>query len=227
MKRFAFAGLLLLDLLTAACGDDSPTAPSAPNNPSPAVTSTIALEGDLAFGDVLLGSSATKTIRVLNRGTGGLTVSGIGWPSSGNVFTANWTSGAIAPNQWQDVVVTFTPSTATSYTGNATIQSNAASGTNTMAVSARGFREAFVRSGAGNTVFDMPTGVTRLRIQGTPNSSCENFIVWIGGRLIVNDIIGTCSIADGRTYDGSHAVSGTVVEVRNSSGVRWTMTELR
>ena len=47
---------------------------------------------------------------------------------------------------------------------------------------------------------------------------CENFIVRIAGRLIVNEILGSCSVAtSARHYDGTSLTSGGVVEVLNSS----------
>jgi hypothetical protein len=85
----------------------------------------------------------------------------------------------------------------------------------------------FTRNGSGANVFDMPTYITRVRINGTYNGSCENFIILVGGRLLVNEILGGCSIASGRTYEGTHLTSGGVVEVRSSQGINWTFTEVR
>jgi hypothetical protein len=85
----------------------------------------------------------------------------------------------------------------------------------------------FSRSGVGDSVFDMPTTVSRVRIQATPSTSCQNFAVQIAGRLIVNVILGTCSVADSRTHDGTYLTSGGVTQVTISSGVSWTFTEIR
>jgi hypothetical protein len=92
----------------------------------------------------------------------------------------------------------------------------------------RGVRDPFMRSGTGNTVFDMPTDVSRVEITGTYNGNCQNFVVRVGGRLIVNEILGSCSVATaGRRYSGQHLVTGGVTEITNSSGVSWTITEIR
>jgi hypothetical protein len=85
----------------------------------------------------------------------------------------------------------------------------------------------FSRSGTGDNVFDIPRSVTRIGITGSYDGFCQNFIVWIttGGsrRLFVNEILGTCSSAVGRRFDGTYLLSagGGTVEIRNSSGVVW------
>jgi hypothetical protein len=205
----------------ASCGDSksNPTAPSTPT-----ATKVIALEGDLNFGDVVVGTMADRQFRIVNRGSATLNVSGLTGPSG---FTASWTNGAIPSNQWQDVTVRFSPTAQQSYSGTMTVNGDQTSGGNTLSVSARGIRALFTRSGVGNTVFDAPTDMTRVRIRGTPSTSCQNFIVRVGGRLVVNDILGTCSVADARTYDGTHAVTGGLVEITNSTGIAWTFEEVR
>ena len=82
-------------------------------------------------------------------------------------------------------------------------------------------------TGVGDSVFDMPTYVQRVRVQGTPGSSCQNFIVRIGGRSsIINVILGTCSVADARTLDSTYLTGGGgVVSITSSSGVSWTFTQ--
>lgn len=83
----------------------------------------------------------------------------------------------------------------------------------------------FSRSGVGNTVFDMPLHVRRLRIRGTYTGRSSNFVVWIGGDLEVNELLGT---SWGKlTYDGLHAVVGGFTEVKLSDGVSWSMVEER
>lgn len=73
----------------------------------------------------------------------------------------------------------------------------------------------------------MPTYISRVQIVGTYGGRCQNFIVRIAGRLIVNEILGTCSIAIGPRYEGVHLTRGGVVEVTNASGVSWAFTEVR
>lgn len=83
--------------------------------------------------------------------------------------------------------------------------------------------ELFTRSGFGNTVFDMPTYITRIRIQGTWNrTSNSNFIVSIGGRSVLNEIL-----RDSINYDGIALTTGGVVSITSSGSIAWTFTEVR
>jgi hypothetical protein len=86
----------------------------------------------------------------------------------------------------------------------------------------------FTANGTGNTVFDMPTTVARVRIIGTYTGNSSNFIVRIGSSLVVNDIIGTSQTFGGRTVsDGTYLTTGGVVSITNSAGVVWSFTEVR
>jgi hypothetical protein len=216
------ACLLALVVIASACGDKkSPAAPTPP--PSP--TRVIRLEANMTFGNVEVGSSLERILRIYNDGTDTLTVTGLNGPGGG-VVTASWTSGAIAPGTSQASTIRFTPTTAQTYSGTVTVNANHTAGTNTLPFSATGVfppRPPFSRSGSGNTVFDMPPGVTRLLIRGRwTGRDTSNFIVSVGGRLVVNEILRT-SI----TYEGVHAVSGTVVEITNSSAIEWSFQEIQ
>jgi len=207
-------------VVSASCGGGG-----SPTTPTPTETRIIFVEGSLAFGDVPVGGSAQRDIRIFNQGSSPLTITGLTGPSG---FTASWTSGTVpGGNGRQDVTVRFNPTESRAYNGTLTVNGNQTSGTNTLSITARGLRDLYTRSGTGNTVFDMPTDVTRVRITGELTGGCQNFIMWIGGRLIVNEILGNCSVASGRNYSGDHLVTGGVTEIRNSNGVLWTITELR
>jgi hypothetical protein len=85
-------------------------------------------------------------------------------------------------------------------------------------------RSAWSRSGQGASVFDMPTYVSRVKITGTYTGSGENFVVYIAGRLVVNEILGT---SWGQThFEGTYLTSGGVVEVKYSNGLSWSFTEV-
>ena len=120
------AGLLFLALM-AACGKDTPVAPTQ--------TSAIALSGNMNFGNLTVGTSATSTLTIANTGAGELTVTNVAYPSG---FTGTFSSGAIPANGSQTVTVTFAPIAVQSYTGNITVTGNQASGTNTIAVAGAG-----------------------------------------------------------------------------------------
>lgn len=81
------------------------------------------------------------------------------------------------------------------------------------------------RSGTGDTVFDMPTNLPRVRITGTYASNSSNFVVYIASRLLVNELLGT---GWGQTqFVGTYLTSGGVVEIKLSSQVAWSFTEVR
>jgi hypothetical protein len=196
----------------------TPTAPSAPTP-----TRVNRLQSILEFGSIPLNTTADRELRIFNDGNSVLTVTGMTGPSG---YTASWTNGTIAPRTSQLSVVHFSPTAATTYNGTVTVQSDATSGTNTTPISGTGQRDLFRRSGSGDTVFDMPVDVARIHVVGTYNGFSSNFIVKIGGRLIVNELLGT---SWGTTrYEGTLLTGGGgVVSITNSSGVNWTVEEVR
>jgi hypothetical protein len=85
-------------------------------------------------------------------------------------------------------------------------------------------RKNWTKSGKGNMVFDMPTDVSRVKITGKYTGYSSNFIVWVGGDLLVNELLGT---GWGTTYyEGTHLTTGGVVEIEDSNGVSWSFTEV-
>ena len=86
----------------------------------------------------------------------------------------------------------------------------------------------FTRSGTGASVFDLPASVTRIRVTGDYQGFCENFFVDFAGRSLVITTLGTCSIASGAHFEGSFATSGGgLIEITRSTGVTWSVTEVR
>lgn len=219
-RRWLVCGLMLVSL---ACGKgSSPTAPSEPAAP----TRVIQVSGDLAFGDVEVGASAERTMRIANNGNSAMTVTSLSM-TGGSPLTANWLTGVIPAGGTREVVVWFSPTTTGAVSGSVRINSDHTAGSNQIAFSGRGVRTGPVwqRDGAGNTVFDMPAAISRVRIVGTYRSNSSNFIVRVGGRLVVNELLGR-SWGQER-YEGVHQVSGGVVAITNSSGVEWSFTEVR
>jgi hypothetical protein len=214
--------LVLGALLLANCGGNgggsTPTAPTPP-----AQTRIIRLQAILEFGDVPVGSTADRELRIFNDGNSVLTVTGMTGPSG---YTASWTNGTIAAGSSQLSIVRFAPTAAQTYNGTVTVQGDQTSGINTTPISGRGLRDLFRRSGTGDTVFDMPLDVARVHIVGIYTGFSSNFIVRIGGRLIVNELLGT---GWGQTkYDGVLLTGGGgVVSITNSSGVSWSFEEVR
>lgn len=80
--------------------------------------------------------------------------------------------------------------------------------------------------GLGNDVRTKPDFVQKVRITGSYSGFSSNFIIWCGPNLLVNELLGT---GWGPTsYNGTHATPNCgQIEVRNSTGVSWTLTEVR
>ncbi|MGE0462017.1 MAG: choice-of-anchor D domain-containing protein [Vicinamibacterales bacterium] len=206
-SRLFLAGTVVLTLMVAACGDDGPSSPTGPT-PTPATTRIIALSGNLAFGDVPVGSSRDATLTIRNTGNAVLTITSLTAPGDlADLLTADWTSGQVAAGASQAVTIRFTPTQPGSYSGTLAVNGDQTSGTNTIAVSATATGGAF----SGN---------------------------WLGGHIITacdgtgsaQDLI--CSAARGEFPVGSNmlfaatlqqtgsSVSGTV----NLAGLEGTMS---
>ncbi len=97
-------------------------------------TRIIGLSGNLAFGSVMTGQSATATLTITNSGTGPLGVAAIHYPAG---FSGAW-SGNIAAGGTRDVTVTFAPALVQAYTGAVTVDSDMTEGTNTIAIEGLG-----------------------------------------------------------------------------------------
>jgi hypothetical protein len=81
----------------------------------------------------------------------------------------------------------------------------------------------FSRSGVGNEVFDLPPGITRLRVNGRWNQTgTSTFQVRVGGRQILSENLRTIPV-----YEGTHLTVGGTVEIINSTNIIWTITEER
>ena len=101
------------------------------------VSRAIGLTGDLAYGDIIVGQTATRILTITNSGNALLTVTNIAYPAC---FSGSWT-GAVAPRSSANVTVSFTPTLAQSYTGTITVSSDSTSGTPTITCSGRGLSD--------------------------------------------------------------------------------------
>lgn len=79
--------------------------------------------------------------------------------------------------------------------------------------------------GTGDNVFDMPRTVSRVKITGDYTRNSSNFVVYIAGDLVVNELLGTGWHVT--HFEGTYLTGGGTVEVKQSSGVNWTFTEVR
>lgn len=204
VQRLTQTVMLLFVLGTAACGSsDSPTGPSrSVTPPSVSLTGTVTAStgGTIAGANLMIGDGPNAGRDASTNNSGQYQFTGL-TPGNANV-------GVSAPGYVD------------------TVRGVALTGTHTLnIVLAPVPSPPFVATGAGNTVFDMPRTVRRVRVRGTWNGvSNSNFIVRIGGTLVVNEILR--EMAD-RTYDGIHATMGGQVEITNSSGISWSFEEIR
>jgi len=174
MRYLYISMALTVVLATGACNkDDTPT------SPTPTAGAVIGMSGNLSFGSVTVGSTATGTLTISNTGTAALTVTSVSYPAG---FTGNFASGTIAPAGTQAVTVTFTPTAATAYTGTITVAGNQASGTNTIAVSGTG------------------TGAVTFTLSGQVTESAPTISTVLAGAVV--------TIIDGANQ-GKTATSGT------------------
>ena len=136
MKRlFVFACITL-----SACGGGSATAPNSSTPPAVAATKVVSVAGDLAFGNVNLGETPTRTFTIGNSGNAALTFTGLnaigGTGAAG--FTTNITSGTVAPGATVTVTLRFTPTSAQFYSNVLTVAADQTSGNNAINVSGTG-----------------------------------------------------------------------------------------
>jgi hypothetical protein len=170
-------------------------------------TRVISLSGNLAFGDVAVGSTAQRTLTISNSGNSTLTVTGISYPTG---FSGSF-SDQIGAGSSQNVSVTFAPTAATSYGGMVSVNSDATSGTNTIST-----------SGTGTTTpIPTPTPVfpaqfgnisTRLRVGTGDNAMIGGFII-TGTQPKTQIVRGI-----GPSLSVPGALADPVIEVHESSG---------
>jgi hypothetical protein len=108
----------------------------------PTAASAVAVSGDMDFGQVTAdpndptrNATATRTLTITNTGNLPMTVSSVTYPDG---YSGDWSGGTLGPGGSEDVTVTFAPSQAADYGGTITVSSDAASGTNTIAVTGQG-----------------------------------------------------------------------------------------
>jgi hypothetical protein len=130
--------LLFVFLMVGACGGGSEGGGS-PTTPAPTQTQSraIRLEATLEFGDVMIGASNDRTLRIYNEGNSPLTVTSVSGPGA-DAYTSTWTDGTIAPGTSQTATIRFRPLEARTYNGTVTVNANHTSGINTTSISGRG-----------------------------------------------------------------------------------------
>jgi hypothetical protein len=124
-------GVLVLGLAACSKSNEGGGTPTGPTT----TTRVMRIEAGLEFGDVAVGSTADRVLRIYNDGNAAINVTGLTGPSG---YTASWTNGSIAPGTSQAATVRFSPTEARSYSGTVTVNADHTSGTNTTPISGRG-----------------------------------------------------------------------------------------
>lgn len=129
---------LLLVFITAACRQGSVSAPAF-FLPTPQQTVTVmralTFSGNLAFGVVDIGTTASLTIRMENKGNDAVTITGMTAPVG---FRVDWTTGTLPVGASADLTVTFTPEDAREYSGLLIVSGNVTHGDNRVGVTGNG-----------------------------------------------------------------------------------------
>ena len=139
-----------------------------------------------------VGSSATRFLIIrLNNGNAILTVTSISFSNA--VFTANWNGGQVTNGNPQPVTVTFAPTSPTNYSGSLTVNSDATSGADTIAISAFGANTnlllTIITNGLGSVtpndakLLKLNTKVTLKAVAG----SGQVFSNWVGSTNSTNN----------------------------------------
>jgi hypothetical protein len=125
----------------------------------------IEVNGDLTFGNVTMGTTATAIMTISNSGNAPLAVTGIGYPDG---FGGAW-SGTIAAGGSHEVTVTFAPVAVVVYGGTVTVDSDATSGSNTLSA-----------SGTGTPASEK--SITEFRLTRENSGNLVNGPTWTTGR---------------------------------------------
>ena len=131
-RLFAILVAVCLAAFAASCGGDGPTTPTE--------TRIISLSGDMTYGDVEVGQSANRTLRISNVGNAVLTINSITMSTEivDGFATSLASSTTIQPSASIDVLLIFRPLQARQYLGLGNVQGNMTSGTNSFSVSGTG-----------------------------------------------------------------------------------------
>ena len=200
-------------IVAAACGGkDSPTSPTpVGQTPTPTTTTTSiqAISRITVFGIVRNSDTGGPVGGATVRATNATTQTNLTATTDGNGY---YSLAGVGTGQ---VTLEFTAPQYNAFTARPTFDRDAQFD--------QRITPFWARAGSGNTVFDMPTHVRRVRITGRYDSSGSNFIIRIGGRLVVNEILGRSW--ESTTYNGLHLTSGGIVEITNSRDVQWTFAQ--
>lgn len=234
--RTRLACLTACALLAIACGGGS-SSPTAPSGNAGTPSRIIGVSGNLAFGDVNVGSSRDATMTISNTGNSVLTVSGLSVSGGiGSAMTATWTSGTIAAGASQTVTLRFQPTAAGAFSGTLTINADQTSGTNTIAYSASGVSSFSGTWSGGHTITQCNgTGSVQDLICGATRGAYKvgtNLVFSVTLTQSGNTVSGTANLGGptgpvtGTVTNGVVTLTGTLRDNQGFTSVitAWTTT---
>ena len=213
--------------LLVACGDDSPVAPTPPPPPPPPPVATpqeLTVHAPQWFADSLelevgqevqLSANITMSDGAIQEGVDAE------WMSSNTVVATISADGLLTGRQPGGFDLRATAEGLTARVSEIRVVPKPVP---------------WRASGTGATILDLPTRITRIRIEGEYTGSSENFVIWCGiggdrGGLLVNEILGTrrsthySGIHSARRSYGNAGDPCRELQVEHSQGIRWTITE--
>jgi hypothetical protein len=81
----------------------------------------------------------------------------------------------------------------------------------------------FTAAGIGDMAFSMPERVARYRVRASYSGTAQNFILTVGGRSVVNVVLG--SSRNVTQFENVVQVAGGTAAVSSSTGVSWSISE--
>jgi hypothetical protein len=206
-RTLAKVTLVVCSSVVAGCGGDS-SSPS-PTAPSSTPSRIIAVSGNLAFGDVLVGQSKSSNFTVQNSGTSMLTVTGLsvtgGLASHSTVSSTNFT---VPAGGSVNVTLNFAPTAAGVYSGTLSVNGDHTGGSNTIAISGTGVAaNPFSGFWTGNYIVEQCNGTGSIQ---DIFCSANRGIYPVGSSLPISMSL----TQNGTTVSGPFAL-GSVVGVAN------------
>jgi len=172
--------LMLCAAFAAAACDGSSTSTALPASPTPPGAigpGIVALSGNLAFGDVMVGKSGSAALTLRNTGTGPVAVRGIRCSgASGNVFSSDFAATTIAAGEARNATVRFAPADAIAYEGTLAVDSDEAGNSGIVALSGTG-RAGTTIAFTGLMANESPAG-TYAESGFTVTADSSDWIAW-------------------------------------------------
>jgi hypothetical protein len=188
--------------ILCSCGSSS-----SPTAPAPAPTKIVNLQGNLAFGNVVVGSKPTSSLTITNSGNASLTVTGLTGPTG---YTASWTSGVVPAGSSQNVTIGFAPTSAGSYNGTITVVSDQTSGSNSIPVS-------------GTAFANLSGGWAGTETASASGTSIVCNMTWIVNSQTAGQFSGTWQTS-GNSCGQAGNMTGTISSTNSFSGLNFNAT---